>query len=359
LTTAIAIDAMGGDHAPREVVLGTIAAARKQPGVRYLLVGREVDVRAELDRAGWTGPDIEIVGAEHVIDMGDSPVEALRKKKGSSIEVATRLVKKGEAEAMVSAGNTGACVAAGTILLGLLPEVRRAGIAVTFRAGSRPVIVIDVGANVSSRPEHLIQYGIMANLYARSVLGVESPRIGLLNIGEEDEKGNSLTKSAHTIFQKTGLNFVGNVEGVEIFRDVCDVVVCDGFVGNIVLKTSEGLAERLMELFKHTLEGALKGNDGAAGLGLPADVVGRVDKQIRGAFQSLRQRLDYSEYGGAPLLGINGAMIIAHGRSDANAVANAIRVALKMAETNVKQHITEEIQAFASRAGVCATGEVE
>ncbi|MBI4605286.1 MAG: phosphate acyltransferase PlsX, partial [Planctomycetes bacterium] len=256
MTTSIAIDAMGGDHAPRQVVLGTIQSARSHPHVRHILVGREAEVRAELEAAGWRSSvgdgriddgRIDVVPAEHVIGMGDSPVESLRRKRGSSIEVAVRLVKTGEAAAMVSAGNTGACVAAATILLGLLPEVRRAGIAVAFHAGASPVVVIDVGANVSSKPEHLIQYGIMANLYARSVLSVENPRIGLLNIGEEDEKGNPLAKTTHQLFSRTRLNFLGNVEGVEIFRGVCDVVVCDGFVGNIVLKVSEGLAERLVE----------------------------------------------------------------------------------------------------------------
>jgi glycerol-3-phosphate acyltransferase PlsX len=290
--------------------------------------------------------------------MGDSPVEALRRKRGSSIEVATRLVRTGEAAAMVSAGNTGACVAAATIHLGLLPEVRRAGIAVTFRAGDQPVVVIDMGANVSSKPEHLIQYGIMASLFSRSVHQVDSPRVGLLNIGEEDEKGNSLAKETHALFQKTRLNFLGNVEGNELFRGVADVIVCDGFVGNIVLKVTEGLAERLMELFGTMLEHSLgdgvgpsadgraaDGSPGLGGLGL-----GALGERLRGTFKSLRERLDYSEYGGAPLLGVNGVMIIAHGRSDSRAVTNAIRVAMRMAQMDVNRHITEEIRALRERA---------
>jgi glycerol-3-phosphate acyltransferase PlsX len=338
LTLSIAIDAMGGDHAPREVVRGTVDAARGNPDARLLLVGREREVREELTEAGWNGSNIEVVAAEHVIGMGESPVEALRRKRGSSIEVATRLVRTGDAVAMVSAGNTGACVAAATIFLGLLPDVRRAGIAVAFHAGDRPVVVIDVGANVYSKPEHLIQYGIMANLYARSVLGVESPRVGLLNIGEEDEKGNPLTKMTHNLFRRTKLNFLGNVEGVQIFRGVCDVVVCDGFVGNIVLKVSEGLAERLVDLFRTTLEEAFAGSDAASGAA--------ASSRLRGAFTSLKDRLDYSEYGGAPLLGVNGVMIIAHGRSDARAISNAVRVARRMAETDVNRNITEEIRAF-------------
>ncbi len=357
---------MGGDHAPRVVVRGALDAARVHPEARLILVGREPIVREELQAAGWQSsetPNLEVRHADNVIDMGDSPVEALRKKKGSSIEVATRLVRSGEAVAMVSAGNTGACVAAATILLGLLPEVRRAGIAVTFKAGEQPVVVIDMGANVSSKPEHLIQYGIMASLYARSVHGIENPRVGLLNIGEEDEKGNSLTKTTHDLFQKTRLNYCRNVEGNQVFRGVADVIVCDGFVGNIVLKVSEGLAERLMELFKHTFEGALKdlapipvsshdsaavsSHDSAGGHPL-----GKLGEKLRATFGQLREKLDYSEYGGAPLLGVNGVMIIAHGRSDAKAIMNAIRVAKRMAVENVNKHITEEIRALSEREGL-------
>jgi glycerol-3-phosphate acyltransferase PlsX len=296
--------------------------------------------------------------------MGDSPVEALKKKKGSSIEIATRLVRTGEANAMVSAGNTGACVAAGTILLGLLPDVRRAGIAVCLHAGSSAVIIIDVGANISSKPEHLLQYGIMASLYARSVLRVENPRVGLLNIGEENEKGNQLVKTTHVLFTKAPLNFVGNVEGVEIFRGVCDVIVCDGFVGNIVLKVSEGLAECLVEQFKSTSEQALRGIpvraasvvDGGGGTKAlfgdmdTADPVATVEKRLRSSVTTMREKIDYAEYGGAPLLGVNGVMIMAHGRSDARAITNAVRVARRMVETDINKHITEEIHALTERA---------
>lgn len=341
----IAIDAMGGDHAPRVVVRGALDAARLHPDTRLILVGREPIVREELQAAGWTAadaPNLEVQHADAAIDMGDSPVDALRKKKGSSIEVAAKLVRSGDAVAMVSAGNTGACVAAGTIFMGLLPAVRRAGIAVTFKAGERPVVVCDMGANVSSKPEHLIQYGIMANYYARAVLGIETPRVGILNIGEENEKGNSLTKSTHDLFQKSRLNFRGNVEGNQLFRGIADVVVCDGFVGNMVLKVSEGLAERLVELFKQTFEQTFKEN--AALLGNAA--VNGLGEKLRATFGQLRERLDYSEYGGAPLLGVNGIMIIAHGRSDSRAITNAISVARRMAVENVNRHITEEIQAL-------------
>jgi glycerol-3-phosphate acyltransferase PlsX len=353
----IAVDAMGGDHAPREVVRGAVEAARLDPDLRLLLVGREKEVRAELEPLGAGGLNIEVVHAEQVIDMGDSPVEALRRKKGSSIEVAALRVRSGDAVAMVSAGNTGACVAAATLRLGLLPEVRRAGIAVTFHAGNRPVVVIDVGANVASRPEHLIQYGIMASLYARSVLRVENPTVGLLNVGEENEKGNALAKTTHSLFRKTRLNFLGNVEGVEIFRGICDVVVCDGFVGNIVLKVAEGLAERLADLFRRTLEETIEGVSGKlsekarAGPSVAADAVLEVGKDLLGGFSSLRERLDYSEQGGAPLLGVNGVVTIAHGRSSARAIANAIRAAKRMAEADVNRNITEEIRACLADRG--------
>ncbi len=371
MTLAIAIDAMGGDHAPREVVRGAVEAARVYPDVRLVLVGREDAVREELNRAaGGSGSapggagalpgNIDIVPAEHVIEMGDSPVEALRKKKGSSIEVATRLVRNGDVSAMVSAGNTGACVAAATILLGLLPEVRRAGIAVCLPAGAHSVVVIDVGANIASKPEHLIQYGIMASLYARTVLRVENPRVGLLNIGEEHQKGNSLVKSTHGLFQKSRLNFVGNVEGAEIFRGVCDVIVCDGFVGNIVLKVSEGLAEQLVDLFRVTVEQSMRSlpvrapsavEVGAApkvSLGEVdgADGFAMLERKLRSSLGSMREKIDYAEYGGAPLLGVNGVMIIAHGRSDAKAISNAVRVARRMVETDFNRHITEEIHAL-------------
>jgi glycerol-3-phosphate acyltransferase PlsX len=359
---SIAVDAMGGDHAPREVVRGAVEAARLHPELRLLLVGREAAVRAELEPLDAGGLNIEVVHAEAVIDMGDSPVEALRRKKGSSIEVAALRVRSGDAVAMVSAGNTGACVAAATLRLGLLPDVRRAGIAVTFYAGDRPIVVIDVGANVASRPEHLIQYGIMASLYARSILRVENPTVGLLNVGEENEKGNALAKTTHSLFKKTRLNFLGNVEGVEIFRGICDVVVCDGFVGNIVLKVAEGLAERLADMFRQSLEETMKGlsrkfsekahsEKNASGGHPTGDSIHGIGKELLGGIAAVRERLDYSEQGGAPLLGVNGGVIIAHGRSSSRAIANAIRAAKRMAETDINRNITEEIRACLADRG--------
>jgi glycerol-3-phosphate acyltransferase PlsX len=396
LNAAIAIDAMGGDQAPREVVKGAILAARHLPEVPLLLVGKEEQVRAELDLAHWKGESLRVIPAEHVIEMGDSPVEALRRKRGSSIEEAVRLVREGQASAVVSAGNTGACVAASTILLGHLPRVKRAGIAVAFYAGHRPVVVIDVGANVAAKPEHLMQYGIMASLYAREILGVDNPRVGLLNVGEEDEKGNRLAKETYGLFQRTSLNFVGNIEGVEIFQGACDVVVCDGFTGNIVLKVSEGLAERLVALFKTVLERSVAevaGEMGVGGeMGLPEEAgftaeagfaeeggfakgkgaslksagraggsggkavvesellgLGKLENLLRRSLGALHERLDYAEYGGAPLLGAKGVVIIAHGRSDSKAIFNAIRAAKRMSELDINRHISEELRAFSEQ----------
>jgi len=335
---AIAIDAMGGDRAPREVVQGAILWARENPQVPLCLAGDEARVREELRLGGWDGKNIEVVPSRCVIDMGDSPVEALRKKKGSSIEVATRLVKEGKAFAVVGAGNTGACVAASTLLLGVLPNVKKAGIAVTFSTGDTRVVVIDVGANVYSKPDHLIQYGIMASLYAREILEVEHPRVGLLNIGEEDEKGNALAKTTHALFQKTKLNFIGNVEGVELFRGACEVAVCDGFVGNIVLKTAEGMAERFLGLFHKALRESIDGQPHAAEVGAA----------LKKAMGQLERKLDYSEYGGAPLLGVNGVTIIAHGRSDRKAIFNAIRVARRMGEIDLNTRFSEELCALSA-----------
>lgn len=357
---------MGGDHAPQEVVRGAVDAARVHPETRMLLVGREDAVREELGRSGGGEPNVDVVPAEHVIDMGDSPVEALRRKKGSSVEVATRLVRSGQAQAMVSAGNTGACVAAGTILLGLLPNVRRAGIAVCIQAGVNTVTVIDVGANISSKPEHLVQYGIMASLYAGAVRGIENPRVGLLSIGEENQKGNLLVKNTHSLFRESHLNFVGNVEGGDIFRGTTDVIVCDGFVGNIVLKVSEGLAEQLLNNFRVMVDQVVRsvpvrvasvveggGGHAPSSLGDSAegmDPITMFDAKMRGALVSMWEKVDYAETGGAPLLGVNGVIIIGHGRSDARAISNAVRVAKRMVETDVNKHITEEIQALKQRA---------
>jgi len=346
LRPAIAVDAMGGDRAPREVVRGAVLAARSLH-VEILLVGLEDVVRAELDAAGWCGDErngdgdpgtIRVVPATEVIGMGESPAMAVRRKKGSSIARAVRLVRDGQAQAFVSAGNTGAVVASSIIQLRLLPTVQKPGIAVAIYAGPRPVIVCDVGANVEAIPEHLVQYGLMARLYATKILGVEGPRVGLVNIGEEGAKGNRLTKKTHELFRGTDLSFVGNVEGNEIFNGACDVAVCDGFTGNIVLKVSEGLAERLINSFKDLVRGAIEAST-------EADGGDGGDHPLIASLSGLKGMMDYAEFGGAPLLGVNGTVIIAHGRSDAKAISNAVRAALRMAEVDINRLIIEDLQA--------------
>lgn len=355
MPVSVSIDAMGGDHAPGEIVQGAVRAAREMPDLQLCLVGIEKAVSDELELVDWSGDNIRIVPAKQVIDMGDSPVEALRRKRGSSIEEALKLVRDGTAQAFLSAGNTGACVAAGQLFLGLLPGVKRAGILVSFSTGTQPVCVVDVGANVAAKPEHLIQYGMMASLYAGEILGIENPRVGLLNIGEEDEKGNRLVKLTRLLFEKTSLNFVGNIEGAKIFRGVCDVIVCDGFTGNIVLKVAEGLAEQLVHIFRKILETSVRGVSAeesrlvtSAAKGKGVESGGSFSSGLMGLTQQLlvefEQKLDYSEYGGAPLLGVDGVAIIAHGRSDAKAIFNAIKVAKRMIEVNINRHITELLE---------------
>ena len=339
MTISIAIAAMGGDRAPREVVRGAVQAAREIEEVSLYLVGREDAVRAELEEADWNGQSIEVVPAEHVIEMSDSPVESLSKKRGSSIEVAVSLVREGKADAFVSAGNTGACVAAGSLYLGRLPAVKRPGIAVVFNTGNCAVVVIDVGANVQCKPEHLIQYGVMATIYAEEILGQTNPRVGLLNIGEEDQKGHALAKTTHGLFRETRLNFVGNCEGSEIFNGDLGVVVCDGFVGNIVLKVTEGLGEHLVKLLVHSIQ------QGVVNLPDSESVAPFID----GIVGNLTRTVDYSEYGGAPLLGVDGNAIMAHGRSDAKAIANAIKVAGRMAKMDLNSRITSELQALSKK----------
>ncbi len=337
MTCTVAIDAMGGDRAPGEIVRGAVEAARSDADLRLLLVGRQELIRAELDAlasATAVSGQLEIVHAEGVVGMGDSPVEALRRNRGSSIEVMAKLLKEGKASAMLSAGNTGACVAAATLILGLLPGVKRAGIAVVLPAGEQPVVVIDAGANVSPRAIHMLQYGLMANLYALDVLRIDRPRVGLLNIGAESEKGHALVKSTHALFDQTDLHYVGNVEGGDIFNGGCHVVVCDGFVGNVVLKVAEGLAERLMVVFSDFVRG------------LPRSAPGQhaSDGSSSTRLESLARRFHYSEYGGAPLLGVHGVTIIAHGRSDHRAIANAIGFATRMVDTNLNRKISAAVR---------------
>ncbi len=329
---SIAVDAMGGDHFPKSEVEGVIQAVRQYP-VRVLLVGREEVVRPELERQcpGWKSLNIQLIHATEYITMEDSAAKAVRSKKDSSIRVACRLVRDGEAAGVVSAGNTGAIMATAKLVQGVAPGVERPALATTLPTGTgQPSIVVDVGANVDCTAEMLAQFAVMGECYARNVLHIVNPRVGLLSIGEEEHKGNELTKQATPLLKSLPLNFIGNVEGRDIFRGTVDVVVCDGFVGNIVLKVGEGVADMMKSLLRE---------------GLGATPVRRAGAFLaKGGFQELKRRTDYTEYGGAPLLGVKGgACIICHGSSNANAIKNAVRVAMEYAQTGVNARIEAEL----------------
>jgi glycerol-3-phosphate acyltransferase PlsX len=326
---SIAVDAMGGDHAPRPEVEGSVAAAREL-GVRILLVGLAPELKRELARYPHRGLAIEIVPAAEVITMNDSPSQAFRKKKDSSAHVATRLVRDGIAQGLVSAGNTGAVMAVARLCLGTLPSVDRPALAAPFpTARGGTCVLLDVGANVDSKPAHLVQFAIMGEIYYRAIFGTRRPKVGLLSIGEEESKGNELTREAHIRLKHAALNFVGNVEGRDIFGGSVDVIACDGFIGNIALKISEGAAQHIESLLKDALQSTLSSQ------------VGYV--LSRRAYKDFKKKLDYSEYGGAPLLGVRGVTVIGHGRSNAHAVKNAVRVAAELVRGKVNDKIEKEL----------------
>ncbi len=332
--TTIALDAMGGDHAPRAEVEGAILAAREF-GVGVQLVGIESAVKQELARHRHENLPISVVPAAEVVTMTDSPSQAFRRKKESSLHVAARLVRDGKADALVSAGNTGAVMTVSRFVIGTLPSVDRPALAWAFPNMKEKVsVMLDVGANVDSKPEHLEQFAVMGDVYYRTIWGIKRPRVALLSIGEEEMKGNELTREAAARIKQTQLNFVGNVEGRDLFRGNVDVIVCDGFIGNIALKLSEGLAEHISGMLKKAIKSSLRSQIGYA-----------LSKR---AFDALRRRTDYSEYGGAPLLGIRGITIIGHGRSNANAVKNAMRVASELCRSRVNEKIEQELSAAAA-----------
>jgi glycerol-3-phosphate acyltransferase PlsX len=310
----IVLDAMGGDYAPEAAVAGGVAAAREL-GIEVVLVGQEDKVRAELAKHDTAGLSLPVIHASEVIAMDEHPAMAVRKKKDSSIVVGLRLVRDGDAAAFVSAGHTGACMAGALFIVGRLPGVERAPLATVFpsRTG-RPFILTDIGANTDCRPEYLLQFATMAAIYAERVYGLSNPRIALLANGEEDTKGDKLVQETHALLKSTpGLHFVGNVEPKEMLAGAADVVVADGFPGNLTMKTAEAVAEMILGLLREELTASLTTKLAAA--------------LLRPAFRRVRARMDYSEYGGALLLGLQGAVVIAHGRSNGRAVASAIRVA--------------------------------
>src|SRR5512142_1536157 len=341
----IAVDAMGGDHAPTAEVEGAVRAARDL-GVKVILAGREEVVRPELAKHdGYRDLPIEIVHASEIITMDDSAARAVRTKRDSSMRVASRLVRDGVAEGFVSAGNTGAVMATAKMVQGVVPGVDRPALAGAFPTiikGS-PVVVVDVGANVDCAPRMLAQFAIMGEIYSRIILGRRRPRVGILSIGEEAHKGNEVTRSAAPLMKRLSLNFIGNVEGRDIYGGEVDVIVCDGFIGNVALKVSEGLVEMVRHLLREWLEATISGKIGYV--------------LAKSAFLDFKKRVDYSEYGGAPLLGVRGVCIICHGRSNANAIKNAIRVAKEFAECRVSQRIEEELKATAGEDQVTARAD--
>ena len=327
----IALDAMGGDHFPRPEVEGALQAA-KTFGVRVILVGREEAVRKELDRhPGWESLPVAIRHASEQITMDDSAGKAVRAKKDSSIRVASRLVKAGEAQGMVSAGNTGAVMATAKMVQGMLRGVDRPALASAFpTVTGGAAIMLDVGANVDCTAKMLAQFAVMGSAYARMILKHSEPRVGLLSIGEEEHKGNSLTHEAFPLLKALEhVKFIGNVEGRDVYTGDVDVIVCDGFVGNVALKTSEGLVEAIRQMLRESM------------VKTPTRKLGAF--LSRGAFADFRKRVDYTEYGGAPLLGLNGICVICHGRSNAKAISNAIRVAKEFVEGKIDEAVASEL----------------
>jgi len=332
----IAIDAMGGDNAPGAIVSGAVEAVSElSADDELILVGRAEALRAELGSSG-TGGAVRIVDAPEVIAMDEPPIETLRRKPKSSIAVMTKLAKRGEADAVISAGNTGAFVAALQMRLRNLPGVNRPGIAVVFPTFEGPVTICDVGANIACKPINLYQYGAMARVYSKHLLGIEEPRVGLMSIGQEEAKGNEVVKAARQFMKAdSGMNFLGNIEGRDIFRGVCDVAICDGFVGNVVLKLTEGLVDGLFKAIKHELIGEKM----------------RLAMKFKPVIKRIYKKYDYNEYGGALLLGVNGTSVICHGASK----GRTIRSAIMASKQYYNKRVNEKIVEYLSNAGVRTT----
>jgi glycerol-3-phosphate acyltransferase PlsX len=325
----IALDAMGGDHAPRTNVEGALIAAAEYP-VHILLVGREEVLRDEFRALSASIPaNIEIVDAREVVEMEDTPLAPLRRKRNSSIRVCANLVGEGRAYAFVSAGNTGATWTSAKAVMGMIEGVDRPALAAIVPHENGHTLLLDVGANVDSKPNNLREFAVMGHFYAQMVFGIAEPRVGLLSIGEEEGKGNELTREVFQVLKEAGLNFIGNAEGRDIYNGNADVVVCDGFIGNVVLKASEALGEMISKTLREEMTRSLPRKIGAL--------------LARSAFNDLKRRLDYSEYGGAPLLGVKGGCIVCHGRSNAKAIKNAIRVAAEFVENDIGAKIQQKI----------------
>jgi glycerol-3-phosphate acyltransferase PlsX len=329
----IALDAMGGDFGPQSLVAGAVMALREYKRIKRLyLVGDPARIETELRKHQCNDRRVEIVHSTQVVDMSDRAWSAVRRKKDSSISRAVDLVKRGQAEAVVSAGHTGAAVAASMIKLRTLEGIDRPGIAAILPTQFNVFVLVDAGANIDARPDHLLQYAIMGSVYSSHVLGYKRPSVGLISLGEEDVKGTEKTKEVFKMLKKTSLNFRGNIEGRHLFEDPVEVVVCDGFVGNVILKTSESIAVAIFKWLKDELKRSRKSMAGAY---LSKD-----------AFHTIKKKTNYEEYGGMPLLGVNGICIIAHGASTPLAIKNALRVAAESIEQQVNPHIVEEIRRY-------------
>lgn len=330
MTTRIAVDAMGGDRGPSVIVKGAVAGARSL-GCDLLLVGQPEAIREAMASAAVGGVHVDVVDAEDVIGMDEHAAQAVRRKPRSSIVVALRLIKEGRADAVVSAGNSGAVMAAALMVLGRIPGIDRPAIASSMPTAASRTLLLDLGAVADPRPANLVQFAVMGQVYAEKVFGVTDPSVGLLSNGEEPTKGNALVQQAHALLVATeGLNFVGNVEGSDITRGTIDVVVSDGFTGNVALKTAEGIARLMTELLRTEITSTL-----------PRKLAGLL---LRPAFSAVRDKLDYAETGGAALLGVNGAVIIAHGRSSVRAIESALRVAAESAEHDLTTKLEERVR---------------
>ena len=328
--TVIAVDAMGGDLGPSVVVPGAIEAAR-QTGAKILLVGNEAILDGELSRLAPTGVELEIVHAPEVAGMDEKPSDILRRKKNASIQVACRLVRDGAAQGVVSAGHSGASVACGMFIMGRIPGVERPALASLLPTDKEPVVLLDVGATVDCKPYNIFQFGLMGNAFARDILNKETPRVGLLSIGEEEGKGNNQVKEAYELFKLAqNLNFTGNIEGRDLFTGDVDVAVCDGFVGNVALKLSEGLGMSLSRVLKREL--------------LNSGILPKLGSLLaKSAFKRFAKVVDYAEYGGAPLLGLQNISIVCHGRSNSKAICSATRMATLFVEKETNQRLMEAI----------------
>jgi len=330
----IALDAMGGDTAPDSMVAGAVRAAREF-SADIVLVGRREAIEQQLAHYPQRPANLSIVHATETIGMEESPVASIRKKRDSSINVGVELLRDHKVDAFVSAGNTGAVVSASTLLVGLLPGIERPGIALLLPGVKGDTLLIDVGANIDPKPIHLLQYALMGEAYVRYVMEQERPSVGLLNVGEEETKGTDTTKETYALLEASALNFVGNVEGRDIFSGEFNVIVCDGFAGNVALKTAESLAHAINVLLKRSLS---------------MSPITRLGAWLaRDAFRQLRKEVDYAEHGGAPLLGVNGVSIIAHGASSGKAIKNAIRVAYESVRHELNRHMVEAVQSYAQR----------